>query len=227
MCLCVYVREDETIPGSVSHKADIIKGKNDFKTRVESWLADVGPPGGGERESFWPDAVDDRLSGVCERGVQNELPGVDESVNDHVGASGGAGRNRSISGSCRSSTSSRSSSVSRLKESRVKVHLAQLALRHEEERQREEEESSRRKEIRRNEEAEERRRQARREKQRQLELANAELAAWEPESACSTELLPKVTATHHDLVGESTAHSTHDAPATFDQGYLEHRDRSL
>ena len=117
-----------------------------------------------------------------------------------------------ISGSCRSSISSRSSRISRLKESRLKVHLAQLALRHLEEMQ-EEEEFGRKKADRRNEEAE-RRRKARHEKQRQLELANAELIAWEARSA---ELLPKVvTATPHKLVGESTAHSTRDAPAAFD-----------
>ena len=89
MCLFIYVRKDETIPGSVSHKVEIIKGRNDFKTRVESWLADVGPLGKGKRESFYTDAVDNRLSSVCESGVENELLGVGESLN--VGASGGTG----------------------------------------------------------------------------------------------------------------------------------------
>ena len=114
----------------------------------------------------------------------------------------------SVGSGSTSSVSARSSRASRIKESRVKVKLAQLVLHHEEERQREEEEACRREEARK----EEKRKQAKREKQRQLEMANAELNAWETESACAAELFSKdVAITSHDLVGESTAaHSTRD-----------------
>ena len=44
MCLCTFVDEDETVPGSTSPKLDFIKGKDDFTHRVEAWLASVEMP---------------------------------------------------------------------------------------------------------------------------------------------------------------------------------------
>ena len=48
MCLCTFVDEDETVPGSTSPKLDFIKGKDDFTHRVEAWLASVEMPDGNE-----------------------------------------------------------------------------------------------------------------------------------------------------------------------------------
>ena len=44
MCLCAFVGDDETMHGSTSHKVDFVKGKEDFKHRVEAWLACVDLP---------------------------------------------------------------------------------------------------------------------------------------------------------------------------------------
>ena len=53
MCLCTFVNEDETMPGSTSLKIDVIKVKDDFKQKVESWLARVELPGvPAENESY-------------------------------------------------------------------------------------------------------------------------------------------------------------------------------
>ena len=93
-----------------------------------------------------------------------------------------------------SSVSSLSSRASRIRESRVKVRLAQLALCHEEEKRKEEEIRQKEEEIRRKEEEERRRQQAhekrKRDKQGDLEMAQAELEAWEAESVSGAWNMP-------------------------------------
>lgn len=222
MCLCSFINENETMPGSTSHKIDVIERKNDFKGRVESWLACAElPDSASEAELCVSEPVSSMPASVSVGGVQKS---ADAGLND-CGELGTGSAKSFVSASCRSS-SSRSSRSSRVKESRVKVRLAQLALRHEEERQREEEDLQRRNEARRSEEirrkeeeeerrrqeADEKRKQAKREKQRQLEMATAELDAWEEESVCGIDVSRKNVASSHSITREIQGHSACDIP---------------
>ena len=185
MCLCLYVEEDETMPGSTSHKIDVIKGKDNFNRKVETWLACVHVPSVFEgnplcesepsRRTMTSDVLDECQ--LTESGAGVAVVGHDKSRDKGLCNDTGSGVSTSVS--------SHSSRASRVRESRVKVRLAQLALRHEEEKQMEEETRRLEEEERRRKEADERRRMAKREKQRELEMAQAELDAWEAESATS------------------------------------------
>ena len=116
-------------------------------------------------------------SQLTESGAGVAVVGHDKSLDKGLCNHAGSGVSTSVS--------SHSSRASRVRESRVKVRLAQLALRHEEEKQMEEETRRLEEEERRRKEADERRRMAKREKQRELEMAQAELDAWEAESGAS------------------------------------------
>ena len=43
MCATVNVLDDDSMPGSVSHKIDVIEGNSKFVDRVESWVNNVVP----------------------------------------------------------------------------------------------------------------------------------------------------------------------------------------
>ena len=185
MFLCAFVDDNDAMPGSISRKVDIIRGKENFNYRVEKWFANVELPVLQSVEALsefirpatlcdgeclidicGPNDVlsrDDGCSGklgnepttasivkmglpesasrmvsVDAHSIRNsiEATGVtivyDERMNIVTGSRDNCGSSRA---SCVSSHSSR---ASRVKESRVKVHLAKLALRHEEEKQRKE-----------------------------------------------------------------------------------------
>ena len=114
---------------------------------------------------------------LTESGAGVALVGRDKSQDKGLCNDAGSGVSTSVS--------SHSSRASRVRESIVKVRLAQLALRHEEEKQMEENTRRLEEEERRRKKADKRRRMAKREKQRELEMAQAELDAWEAESAIS------------------------------------------
>lgn len=113
-CLSVDIEENETMPGSTSHKVDIVKRNGNLQTRIESWIRDVEMPGS-----------------VCVKDVMShaeaEVSVPVWTVRDEI----------SDCGSVDECSASRSSRASNLKASRTKVRLARLALKHEEERQRE------------------------------------------------------------------------------------------
>ena len=153
--LCCFIRDDETMPGSTSHKIDVIEGKGTFGRKVEDWLSSVGMPEvpvcSGETDT----AVGPLVGVTCNSNVgASEINALVDDCDELLGGV------KSISGKTSSTSSSRSS---RIRTTRVKVRLAQLALRQEGERQKEQ--------IR--------------EKERQLEMAEAELEAWETESIAS------------------------------------------
>ena len=181
MCLCTFVNEDETMPGSTSLKIDVIKVKDDFKQKVESWLARVELPGvPAGNESYLCESANVRPNMPVDVHEACMMVNVDGAMSVRDEPSGMVPGLTNGAGSCRSScVSSRGSRASHVRESRVKVRLAQLALRHEEDRQKEgrlEEEN--------------RRRQLKRERQRELEMAQAELDAWEAESVTSVKIAP-------------------------------------
>ena len=144
MCLAINIDENVTMPGTMSHKVDVIKQKGKLQDRIESWLRDMEVSGA--------DSVDG-LNGIVPRLKSDAIIAPVVKVTDHLSE-------RSANEDCLSSRSSRASS---LRASKVKVQLARLALKHEEERQQE----------------------ATREKMRQLEMAEAELEAWEASSVSS------------------------------------------
>jgi len=153
----------------MSHKIDIIERKGEFNRKVEAWLTNVSATVPDESrlplsESF---SVRPTSAPACESGEV-----ISASVGAVVDDCDRLGSEKSCGLGSYKSSSTHSSRASRIKESRVKVRLAQLALRHEEERQQEEEK---------------RRQQAKREKERELEMAKAELEAWEEESVCGVE----------------------------------------
>ena len=254
MFLCAFVDDNDTMPGSISRKVDIIRGKENFNCRVEKWLANVELPVlqsvDALSEFVRPATVRDSecLIDICgpndvvsrDDGCSGKLGnepttasivkmGLPESASRMVSVDAHSIRNsteatgvtvvhdkrvnivtgsRDNSGSSRAScVSSHSSRASRVKESRVKVHLAKLALRHEEEKQREEEEKQREEEVwrrreeqkkreeatRRRQDEERKRQKAMHEKRRELEMAQAELEAWETESILSVGKAPSVS----------------------------------
>ena len=179
MFLCAFVDDNDTMPGSISRKVDIIRGKENFNCRVEKWLANVELPVlqsvDALSEFIRPETVRDSecLIDICgpndvvsrDDGCSGKLGnepttasivkmGLPESASRMVSVDAHSIRNsteatgvtvvhdkrvnivtgsRDNSGSSRAScVSSHSSRASRVKESRVKVHLAKLALRHEE-----------------------------------------------------------------------------------------------
>ena len=108
--------------------------------------------------------------------VSNDTNGVDLSSGIHVEKSENVQCGDVMGRACSSvGTSSRGSCSSRVRKSRVKVQLARLVLCHEKERLRESSE------------------RATREKERQLEMAEAELEAWKAESVCSVSRRSQTT----------------------------------
>ena len=162
MCLAINIDENETMPGTMSHKVDVIKQKGKLQDRIESWLRDMEVSGA--------DGVND-VSGIVPRLKGDDMIAPVVKVTDHLSE-------RSANEDCLSSRSSRASS---LRASKVKVQLARLALKHEEERQQE----------------------ATREKMRQLEMAEAELEAWEASSVSSKSVkinkAPKTTMPRREI----------------------------
>ena len=159
MLLCCFIRDDEIMPGSTSHKIDVIEGKGRFGRKVEDWLSSVGMPEvpvcSGETDT----AVGPPVVVTCNSNVgASEINALVDDCDELLGCV------KSISGKTSSTSSSRSS---RIRTTRVKVRLAQLALRQEGERQKEQAKV------------------AIREKERQLQMAKAELEAWETESIAS------------------------------------------
>ena len=142
MCLTIDFKESDTVPGSISHKVDVIKSKGEIELRIESWLREVEASDLECPDVIAPEVKDDGVlvslgkKGACKSDVMD------------------------ASTVC---SSSRSSNSANLRASKVKVQLAKLALKHEQERQQE----------------------ATREKLRQLEMAEAELEAWETSSVSS------------------------------------------
>ena len=41
MCLAINIEENETMPGSMSHKVDVIRQKVKLQNRIKSWLRDA------------------------------------------------------------------------------------------------------------------------------------------------------------------------------------------
>ena len=126
MLLCCFIRDDETMPGSTSHKIDVIKGKGRFGRKVEDWLSSVGMPEvpvcSGETDT----AVGPLVGVTCNSNVgASEINALVDDCDELLGGV------KSISGKTSSTSSSRSS---RIRTTRVKVRLAQLALRQEGER---------------------------------------------------------------------------------------------
>ena len=173
MNMCCNIDENQTIPGSASHKIEVINSGNAFKDKVECWLLGTEMP---VKCNISGDTGD---VGVCsELHAENAVKVRCDDVGDKTCSSVG--------------TSSRvSSSSSRLRKSRVKVQLARLALCHEKERLRENCEK------------------ATREKERQLEMAEAELEAWEAESVCSISRRSRTTSRSvHDVMPTTVAQPT-------------------
>ena len=173
MNMCCNIDENQTIPGSASHKIEVINSGNAFKDKVECWLL------GTEMPVKCNISGDTGGVGVCsELHAENAVKVRCDDVGDKTCSSVG--------------TSSRvSSSSSRLRKSRVKVQLARLALCHEKERLRENCEK------------------ATREKERQLEMAEAELEAWEAESVCSISRRSRTTSRSvHDVMPTTVAQPT-------------------
>ena len=42
MCSAVDINENQTMPGSSSHKVDVVNQQGEVRNRVESWLRGVG-----------------------------------------------------------------------------------------------------------------------------------------------------------------------------------------
>lgn len=167
MCATVNVLDGDSMPGSVTHKIDVIDGNTKFVDRVESWVNNVVPGDVADLYVLVPENVNrkfvapDGEMGPSERFARKPR-------DDSVPASYCA---ESVCGGSKVSRSSGSSRSSRIRDCKAKVVLARLALKQDAERRQDEE-------SRRLEEA----RFATREKQRQLELAEAELKASEMQS---------------------------------------------
>ena len=144
MCATVQMPDADTLPGSVSHKIDVVQGNADVVNRVNRWIEGVEAHSAVVNDCVNVSEVSD--SNAC--GHAGSTPFRSEAPR----CAGVPDTTRSIK-----SSSSGSSRSSHIRESRVKVQLARLALQHEQERQQE----------------------ATRERQRQLEMAEAELNAWE------------------------------------------------
>ena len=113
MCLAINIKENKTMPGSMSHKVDVIKQKGKLQNRIESWLRDVEVSGA--------DGIDG-VSGIVPRFESDAVIAPVVKVTDHLSE-------RSANEDCLSSRSSRASS---LRASKVQVQLARLALKHKE-----------------------------------------------------------------------------------------------
>ena len=116
MRLAINIEKNESMPGSMSHKVDVIKQKGKLQNRIESWLRDVEVSGA--------DSVD------CVSGIVSHFKG--DAVNAPVVKVTDHSSEKDVNEDCLSSQSLR---VSRLRASKIKVQLACLALKREEERQ--------------------------------------------------------------------------------------------
>ena len=168
MCATVQMPDADTLPGSVSHKIDIVQGNADVVNRVNRWIEGVEAHSAVVNDYVGVSEVSD--SNAC--GHAGSIPFRSEAPR----RAGVPDTTRSIK-----SSSSGSSRSSHIRESRVKVQLARLALQHEQERQQE----------------------ATRERQRQLEMAEAELNAWETESTAG--VVKQATTVDHAMPQRHTS----------------------